>query len=217
MRFAVDRVSEAAYGKREKVIVDKNITEPQEATDRVNTTLLQESSPVIEGTLEVNNIVNVMPGQTVTVDLPTQNVDNASYDVIEVLYDIDRQKELGNNVTTVKVNKRIIDITDTIKQLQLDLRKLQADDANEADIFTRLESAIGELGLQANWTLKTRNLGQGFVLGHAINGKLGSPAAGVNGNQLVLGSSGLSAYSNVLSGGNFYSGPPNTECRQRIV
>ena len=31
----------------------------------------------------------------------------------------------------------------------------------------------------------------------------GSQAPGTNGNQLVLGSSGLSAYSNVLSGGNF--------------
>jgi hypothetical protein len=203
VKFGIDRVSQSAYGKREKVIVDKNITDPEEAISRVNTTLLQESSPVIEGLVEVNNIVDITPGQTVTVDLPTQNVDETSYEVIEVTYDIDRTNELGNNLTTVKLNKRIIDITDTIKQLQLELRKIQSDDANESNIYTRMESAIGELTLQRNWTIKTRTIGQSFVLGHSVNGKLGSPTVGVNGSQVTLGSSGLSAFSTQLSGGTF--------------
>ena len=40
-----------------------------------------------------------------------------------------------------------------------------------------------------------------FYLGHAVNGMLGSPALGVNGSQLILGSSSAGTFTTVISGG----------------
>jgi len=203
VKFGIDRISQAKYKKKELIIVDKNITDPREAIDRVNSELINQSSPIIEGNIDVNSIVDVTPGQTATVDFPYQGINEQNYEVIEVTYDIDRTKELGNNITSIKLNKRIIKLTDTIKQLALDIKKIQADDATDTDLLTRLETAVGEIGLKREWYIKTRNIGNAFVLGHSVNGVLGSPQIGVNGSQITLGSSSAGTFSIIKSGGQF--------------
>lgn len=111
--------------------------------------------------------------------------------------------ELTGNLTTIKLNRRVIQLEDTIKQLALDIKKIQADDSSETDIFTRLESAIGTINFERTWNLKTRSIGNSFVLGHSVNGILGSPHLGINGNQITLGSASVGAYSIIKSGGTY--------------
>ena len=201
VKFGIDRVSETSYGRKDKVIVDKNIIDPSAASDRVKQELNDNGSPIIQGTLNVSNIVNIIPGQIVNINLPNSNQININYDVIEVTYKFNTKNNLSNNVVSIKVNRRILEFTDTVKQLILDVKKLQGEETFDSEGLTRLEFATGSFGFRiAEWNVKTRNVGDSFVLGHPVNGKLGSPVVGISGGQVILGSSTAGAFTKVRSG-----------------
>jgi len=204
IQYGQDDTSIAAYKEREKVIIDKNIKDPRQATDRLYVELRDNSSPIIEGQATVYNLIDINPGQKITVDLPWSNINNQIYDILEVNYDLNPNTIKKGNVVTLRLNKRILDIVDSIKQLALDVRKLQAEETFDAESFTRAQFSTGSVGFNVfSWYVKTRNYGNEFRLGHALNGKLGSPAIGFGGSQVTLGSGALPAYIIRASGGTF--------------
>lgn len=181
-KFANDDVSIAQYGgvPKERIIRDNTIIDPRQATNIAVDTLLEESSEVVQGSADVEGLLILTPGKTTTVTLPDYNISEQDYDVLETKYTFNKKNNLKDQVLTVKLNKRVIKITDTIKSLALDIRALQADDSVDREI-TNIKYFTGSVGLRAEYYLKTRAINDSFVLGHPINGILGyvgSPTIG---------------------------------------
>lgn len=175
VKYGVDQGSISAYGRRTKTIIDKQISDPRAATDLLKSTLVQYSSPLIQGTIEPEGVISIPAGQQVAVNLPYQNIVNQTFDVIESRYDFTAENMLYNTVNTVKVSRRVINVLDTLKDLALDVKKLQAEDIQTTDVLTRLEFANGSFGMKvSSWYVRTRNLYNSFILGTSINGVLGA-------------------------------------------
>jgi len=198
-----DNSSIATYGKRVKTIVDKNIKDPTEAETRVSKELEENSSPKKEGTLYVRGVVDVEPSQTCVVHLPWHGINNQVYDIISAKYNFTKEKNLAENVLTIKVNKKLTDITDKIKELDERLRRIEGTDIDPTDVLTRLEFATGSLLVVGSyWQVSVRSIAgtnlildspsfglldtyrlasgttTSFVLGHALAGVLGTSTLG---------------------------------------
>ena len=169
-----NEVSKAMYGTRVKVIVDKDIKDPNTAQDIMITQLADNSFPKTEGNITVRNVVNVTPGNTAVVNLPFYNVDNETYDIIEASYEFSKPNNLEDEVLTLKLNQKINDFTDTFKQALLDIKKLQAGDISNTDTITRFQYTTGSVGVRQSGALVyTRPINDTYILGHPINGVLG--------------------------------------------
>lgn len=204
VKFGQDSSSITTYGPHSKVVVDRNITDPSIAEDLVSDELTRNSTPFRQGNLGLRGVFNLIAGNTVTVDLPLININAIAYELLEIKYNFNMQNNIRNTVVDVKVSKKIKDVTDTIKQMILDIKKLQAAEIDPSDLITRLENATGSFGIRiSQWYLSTRNVGAAFILGHAANGKLGSPAASVSGPTNVLGDSRVPGSIIQYSGGTW--------------
>lgn len=138
------------YGKRVKRIFDKNIKDPETAVQIANQTLSDLSVPKKEGTLKIKNLVDITPGETCTVDLPWHNINNQTYDIVSATYEFEKRNMLNNSSLTIKVNKKLNDATDLLKDLDTRIRKLESVDLTTSDIVTRLETTTGSVGLRAS-------------------------------------------------------------------
>ncbi len=175
IKFGEDDSSIAQYGPIGKTIIDKAIIDPRAAVDVVQSQLANNSQPKTEGTLTIDGIATVTPGNTCIVDLPFDGINNQIYNILSATYLFDAKTSLKDQVLTVKVSEKIKDITDTLKQLILDVKKLQAADVDSSGVLTRLKTATGSLGFKVKeWSVGTRGIGSDFILGHGINGLLGS-------------------------------------------
>jgi len=193
-----DDASIEAHGIKEKIIIDKSIKDPLTARDIVKKTLALKSDPLAQGTLKIQGLVFLNPGDTILVNLPYHNINNQTYTILETTYDFNPVNNLSEQVLTVKVANKINTMVDTIKQIMLDLRKLQADDADETDVITRLKQGTGSFGFRVKeWTVSTRSVGSSFILSHPVLGDLGSNVGTL---QNYLGDS-RTALSVVVSGG----------------
>lgn len=167
--------SQNAYGKRVKVIVDKDIKDPQTAEDLMNSELEINSDPIKEGNLQVKGVMNLTPGQTANVNIPYHNVDNQTYNIIQADYQFSPENNLDNNVLNVKVNKKTTDLTDTMKQIILDLKKLKAGDIETGDVITRYQQTTGSFGIrQSGLVIWQIGVGSSFILSSPVFGTLGS-------------------------------------------
>ena len=202
VKFGQDNASISSYGTHSKVIVDNNINEPQMATDIVKNELKLFKEPLKQGTVNVQGVFNLVASNTVVVNLPNQSIDSATFDILEANYLFTTKNNLHSRVLSVKVSKKLDDVLDTIKQMILDIKKLQAADIDTSDTITRFEQATGSFGIQVEeWFVRTRNINDAFVLGHSVNGLLGSPQIGTGSNQIELGEDNLTAYTVQVSGG----------------
>jgi prophage tail gpP-like protein len=174
-KFGQDDASIALYGPQEKVIIDKNIINPTAAQDTISNTLERYSSPLKQATLVLQGVFSATPSNTCIVDFPFQGIGNETFDIIQVVYDFSVKRNLIDEVTTITVSRRIADVLDTLKQLILDVKKLQAETTISAEIFTRLLWGNEKFGfIEDRWTITTRTMGSSFVLGHLDLGRLGS-------------------------------------------
>ena len=188
----------AQYGQITKVITDKSIDDPRIATDIVQNQLSLHSTPKIEGTVTVENIVVITPGNTCIVDLPNQNISNQTYTILEVKYDFTPKKMFEDNVLTVRLNEKAKDILDTWKEIILNIKRLQIADINDSDVLIRLQTATGSFGFRVNtWTVNTFDVGSRFLLSHPVLGRLGT----VTGTQPYLSGSFAKTYTFNQSGG----------------
>lgn len=188
IKFGESKSSVDDFGPHTKIVVDKNIKDPQMAKDQVVSILNQSSLPATQGNIDVEGIITLIAGNTIIVNEPFYNINNVVYDILEVKYTFNKENNFSNKVLTVKVSKRIKDITDTIKQLLLDVRKLQADDIDIADVISRLEFATGSFSVKVKeWEVKTRTLGSSFILSHPGTNPGGVSAGGILGSVVASG------------------------------
>lgn len=142
-----NEISKAKYGTRVKVIQDKSIKDPKTAEQILLSEMDKYGDPAKEGKLQINGIVNVIPGRTCIVDIPSQGI-NAEYDILEANYNFNKENNLNNQVLDIKVNRKIPDITDTMKDILLQLKKLQSADMTESDLITRYQYTAGSEGMR---------------------------------------------------------------------
>ena len=198
IKYGKNNASISAYGRKDKVIVDKNITDPRSATDIVQNQLSLYSEPLRDGNLVLDQILVVTPGQTCIVNLPYQNINSEIFTILEARYNFTAESVLSENTLTIKVNEKIKDVTDTLKQIILDLKKLQVADIDASDVITRLETGTGSFGFKVDtWQVYTWDIGSKFILNHPINGRLGA----VTGTQPYLAGSFGKSWSIQISGG----------------
>jgi len=217
IKVGKDNASISTYGKRVKVIIDKTIKDPDVAQDRLVYELASTKEPQKEGQLKVQGVVNVTPGQTCVVNLPHQNVNNKTYDILEATYNFNKQNNLTGNVLTLKVNKKMTDVTDVIKNLVEQVKTIQSQDTS-ADILSRFEYTTGSVTITQSGTIvQTRSIAGDTLIwnnetfGIWGTGKWGNSATTgfVLGNNqaAILGTTELggqsSAYQTVWSG-NYY-------------
>ncbi len=188
IKFGETRDSVTNFGVHTKVVVDKNIKDPQMASDQVVSILNQSSEPATEGTIEVEGILVLTAGDTIIVNEPFYNINNITYDILEVKYAFNKENNFADKVLTVRVSRRLKNVTDTIKQLILDIKKLQADDIDTADVISRLEFGTGSFTIKVkDFFVKTRTVGSSFILGHPHTNPGGEGAGGILGSIVASG------------------------------
>ena len=97
-------------------------------------------------------------------------------DILEVKYNFIKKSELSDSVVSVKVSRRLADVTDTIKQLVLDVKQLQSTDILVTDVISRMEFSVGSFGMRVkNWKVK-ENTATGSV-GHLYSTGFVPPVA----------------------------------------
>jgi len=170
-----DKPSIGSYGTRVKIIIDKNIKDPVIANQLVNSELSKTLIPIVEGDINVRGVINIIPSQTCIVDLPLNNINTQTYDIIEANYNITPTTQQTGEVLKIKVNKKVVDITDKVKDLYDRVRKLETSSFLSSDILTRLETTTGSFSIrQSGLQVWEIDIGSSFVLGAPILGLLGS-------------------------------------------
>lgn len=202
VKLAEDPTSIQTYGARAKSIVDKNITDPQTARDVAKNQVQLNKDPSVQGVLSLHGIVALTPGDSVVVNLPNQNQSNKTYDILEANYDFTSDKMQKDKVLTVRVSKRITDLTDVLQQLLTDVASLNAGEIDNTAILSRLFIGAGSFGLKASsWKISTRTIGNANIVGHPTNGVVGSGIDGFGGGVVVVGSDARTSLVVAASGG----------------
>ena len=175
VKYAQDDDSINFYGPREKVIVDKNVIDPNEAMNRVVSTLENYSDPTVEGNVEVKGFFSLNVGQTVVVNIAEDGIVDKTYNVVEISYDISQENCLYETIMRVRLNKKLTDITDSIKALALQIREIQGDSFNTTDVLTRGKFVTGSVGVKERYVkVSTTLICDNFVLEHPTNGVMDS-------------------------------------------
>ena len=193
IKYGINRASETIYGKKDKVIVDTNIKDPREAKQIVLQTLDEYSSSRIQGTVAIAGIDNLMAGDTIIVNLPDTAIVNQTYQILSVSYNFNSSTIQNEKVISIIVSKKLLDLTDTLKDMLIQLRQLQANNQISDGVISRLETDTIEQKFRVKeWKVIKSEVENSFILGGSVNGLLGSPQIAANGSQLILGSSSFS-------------------------
>jgi len=175
VRFGRDNDSVLRYGVKEKVIIDKGIKSIDEAEDTLATELTLGTSDKLEGTIDVQGVYYLTASQTCIINLPNDGINNKEYSMIEISYNLNPIALQTENIITIKLNKRLKTLTDELKNLMLDVKKLQGDSISETSIITRYEFSINQQELAVSgWKVTTRAINDGFIIGHTHNSIIGS-------------------------------------------
>ena len=153
-----DQSSIAKYGRRVKVFVENEITQPSQAEDLARAALTRLKNPAIEGNVNIRGINELIPGNTVIVDLPDQNISNQTFSVISVTYNINKNTLLSQEIIKCKLSTKIKDIVDVIKQMILDIKGLQNKDIDQSELLTRYEWGTGSFSVRQHYEVYTRDV-----------------------------------------------------------
>jgi hypothetical protein len=175
IKYKSDNDSIVAYGPKTKVIVDKTITTSEQATEKVNTFLAQNKDPIINGYLAMKGLYNLIPGQTALVNFPNYNISGQTYTIYAMDYDFNPTNNSNENVLAVNLNKKVTDITDTIKGMIQDIRKVETGDY-QGEVTTFVNSS-GTVTVDNHWEVWTKNLNNAFILHASGHNILNSPTS----------------------------------------
>lgn len=196
-----DAASINTYGLKRKIITDKAIKDPNTAIDIMNQEI-SKSNPLQGMEIKIKGWFDFTIGETVDVVLSDFNI-NDTVGILSVDYVFDKNTVNSEEIINVRLDTKIRDITDEITDMRKRLDFIEAGDRSEADQITRLETATGSVGVVGSrWNIFTNEIRASFILGHSVNGVIGSPATAVNGSQVILGDV-RTAFSLVASGGYY--------------
>ena len=165
-----DAESQIAYGLKEKIMADKKIKTPEEASVRANAFLTEHKDPKIQGDIDVYGVVDVTPGETAVVNIPFHNIDNQTYTILSASYTFTQKRNLSDSVLRVSMNKKVQDFTDTTKDILLRLKQTEMSQV-DAGVVT-LQVDTGSIGVSGpEWYATRRDIGSAFyfnVTGHDV-------------------------------------------------
>jgi len=137
------------YGKKVKVISEDKISSFAQASSLASTFLAENKDPVIQANLDVDGWFNVIPGQTAIINAPNQGVENQSYRIVQASYNFDGTSVQTGDVLNLRMNKKVDDVTDTIKELII---RLGAVERGQLDTnITNYEESTGSIIVQDHW------------------------------------------------------------------
>ena len=200
VKFGEDQSSISVYGRKEKVIVDNNIISNTVANQMIAQQLV-ESSPFKGLELNLNGWFTFKVGEMVTVIIPDFDLTQEA-EIIGIDYLFNSKSVTGEDVIKIRVDKKIFDITDSIKDLNERITNLE--NPQLADILTRYYRTTGEMDIVgSSWKVSTKTYtpGYNFILGNPPFAILGSAT-----NAATLGLSGGTGptFQVVASGGYTY-------------
>ena len=178
VKYGETVVSIGSYGPKEKVVIDKTITDPQTATILLDNQLSLYDEPLSQITVSLNTILTLIPGYTIDVVMPNHNI-NTTYNILKVSYTLNNNTLRTGKILKLVLNKKIDNVLDTLKNIILAQKKADADVANVPG-YTRLEIGNNNLfGGISSWIVKTSSIGSRLFLGSpaVANGWIGSPGS----------------------------------------
>lgn len=169
-----DVTSVNAYGLRTETVTDENIEDPQMASSVAKSQLALKKDPLTQGNLGLQGVYNLVPGQTVVVDLPNKNIDLQTQDIVSCKYNFNTDNNFHEEVLKVVTSEKIGDITDVLKELILNFKQLNIMTVDQAAVVPKLFQYIGSVGVTVpTYHVSSRTLNDSFTLDHPQNGVLG--------------------------------------------
>lgn len=210
VKFGINRASITAFGPKELIITDKSIKDPQTAKD-ILLKRLEESNPLNRFEASLKGWFTFNPGETVLVNLSDYDINNKTVRIIDITYIFTKERVQDEAIIKVRLDKKVIDITDEIKGLKQGLEALQTEQQTSADLLTRFELSTGSfIPVGSMWYVQTRtDLGSSFIIGKGFHGVTGATFGGILGSIITSGINFLGDSRNslgiVTSGGFDYT------------
>jgi len=188
------------YGPKVKVIRDKSIKDPNTALDLLQGSL-QDSNPLNRLKCKLKGWFTFTPGQTVVYDLSNFNMSEISMSIVEIQYNFNKNSIQDNSTISLVLSKKLLDITDKMKELDRRLVNIESPDISDSDVVTRLIQSKEEATVVGSvYNVYSRDVGSDYIWGNSIAG---------NGSWTWGTGSWQDTYTNSrvlqLSGGNDYS------------
>ena len=208
VKTGVNRASINLYGRKEKIINDKNINDPSTATAILKSELLK-SDPFRGVECDIKGWFDIIPGNTARVTLANFNIDE-DIGILEIQYRFDKNKVNSEKVIAIKLDTKIQDIVDEITDIRNRVNAIEEADRQSTDVLTRLESSSDTLSVVGSswYVLERTNLGSSFMLGVAPHGVTGPTWGGNLGSIIGSGINFLGDSRNALAivqSGGFYT------------
>jgi len=149
VKFGQDRESILLYGKKELIINDKTINDPNTATAILKKEL-KNANPFNGVECEIKGWYDITPGNTASVVLDNFNI-NEEVGILNVKYIFDKNTVNSEKIIEIRLDKKIIDITDEITDIRKRLNAIEEADRQEADTITRLEQAENQFSVVGSY------------------------------------------------------------------
>ncbi|MCH7534133.1 MAG: hypothetical protein IH948_00005, partial [Bacteroidetes bacterium] len=185
VKFGQNEASISAFGPKTKIIDDKKIKDPITAKD-ILIKELDNANPFKGIEVEFKGWNVFTPGNTIDVTLNDFDISD-TVGIISVIYTFDKNTIQGERVIRLRLDKKVLEVTDALAELKRKLDAIQAQDRQDTDIITRLILATGSAQVVGSkWLVQTRGLGSSFILGKGPHGITGATFGGILGS--VVGS-----------------------------
>jgi len=125
------------YGPKVKIIRDKSIKDPNTALALLKGTLV-DANPLNRLKCNIKGWFTFGPGETVLYDLSDFNMNELTMSIVEIQYNFNKNSIQDNNVIKLTLSKKLLDITDKMKELDKRLTNIEAPDISDTDVVTRL-------------------------------------------------------------------------------
>ena len=208
-KYGEEPSSVILFGPKEEVIIDKGIKDPKIAEDIVRQRV-NDANPFSKIETNINGWYEFNPGHTVTITQPNLNINQSGVSILAVNYKFNPETVNRNNVINLSLSKKLLDLTDTIKEMNQRLTSLEATDTQVTDVLTRMvfdSDSVQPVG--SRWILQDRTLGSSFILGKGYHGVTGATFGGILGSIIASGINFLGdsrgGLTILASGGNDYS------------
>jgi len=155
VKFGENRQSINSFGKRVKIINDKTIKDPTTAANILKAEL-ENANPLKGIEIELKGWLALVPGNTVNVTLSDFNLAELDVGIITVDYLFDKFTVNSEHVMKVRLDNKILDITDQITNIRQRLDSIESQDRQSSDTITRFEDATGSfLVVGSSWEVRT--------------------------------------------------------------
>lgn len=198
VKFGQDDTSIKLFGPKNLIVRDESIKDPNTALDILRSKL-KESTLRNRINCSLKGWFTFNPGDIVEVVLGDFDLSDDEISIIEIKYTFDKSRIQSEKVIDVVLSKKFMDITDSLLEMKKRIAALESVNISDSDVLTRLLISDEDFIIVGSvWNIYTTGIGSSFILGHSINGLIGSYATHTLGDW-------RGAVTLVASGGNDYS------------